>query len=541
MKSPIATWGRCLFLGGLSSLLLWLAYFPVDFGWLAWIALVPLLLLVRIETTNRRRYWSAWLAGLVFFLLALSWMRVANPMMFCAWIGLSIYCSPVVPASIYLLRRLDARFAWPMTVTVPLVMVALEFVRSRFLGGFPWYLLGHTQHDVLPLIQIADVGGVAAITGLIAAVNGLITERLTRPSRTIRRQAVIVGVIAGMFLGYGVWRLAHPPFVVGPRVALLQGNLSQDLLNETLNDDIAPIRTILKHYVELMDEAQATHPDLIIWPETMFAPGLAVAVPGKDLFDIGNWRDEVEARLNDVAHAGRRSNTNVLLGIVTRDFDRDGPRNKYNSAVLVSPAGVLMARYDKIHCVPFGEFVPLKEYFPWLANLNPYEGRDYSLTPGTEFTRFPIAFGDRTYRFGVVICYEDSDAPLTTEYVAGPDKVDFLVNISNDGWFKCSQEHEQHLAIARFRAIECRRALLRAVNMGISAFIDSDGRVTKLPGPTWSESKGLTAVVSDRVPIDDRFSLFAMVGDWLSCLTLTVLGLLVVVPRRIFGSRGVSR
>src|SRR5262249_7175929 len=159
-----------------------------DFGWLAWFALVPLLMLVRIETTNRRRYWSAWLAGLAFFLAAISWMRVANPMMAVAWLGLSLFCSAFVPLSLYLFQRLDACFDWPLTMTVPLVWLPLELIRSRIFGGFPWYLLGHTQHDYLPLIQIADVGGVAAITGLLAAFNGLIAERLSRPSRSIRRQ-----------------------------------------------------------------------------------------------------------------------------------------------------------------------------------------------------------------------------------------------------------------------------------------------------------------------------------------------------------------
>ena len=133
---------------------------------------------------------------------------------------------------------------------------------------------------------------------------------------------------------------------------------------------------------------------------------------------------------------------------------------------------------------------------------------------GTEFTRFSVAGATRTYRFGTLICYEDSDSALARAYVAN-DPVDFLVNISNDGWFKGTQEHEQHLAICRFRAIECRRAVIRAVNMGVSAVIDPNGQVTHMPGPTWAKSKAIGGVVSANVPIDNRWSFYATTGDWL--------------------------
>ena len=127
--------------------------------------------------------------------------------------------------------------------------------------------------------------------------------------------------------------------------------------------------------------------------------------------------------------------------------------------------------------------------------FTPYE-KDYSCRPGTHWTRFPLPSRQRrrTYTFACLICYEDSDPYLARQYVAS-EPVNFLVNISNDGWFDGTEEHEQHLAICRFRAVEARRAMVRAVNMGISAVIDPDGRVIALPGETWSESKKMEGVV----------------------------------------------
>jgi apolipoprotein N-acyltransferase len=136
----------------------------------------------------------------------------------------------------------------------------------------------------------------------------------------------------------------------------------------------------------------------------------------------------------------------------------------------------------------------------------------------------------------VLICYEDSVAALARQYVRqSPDgpPVDFLINISNDGWFNGTSEHEEHLAVCRFRAVECRRTVVRAVNMGISAVIDGNGAVVALPGPSWAESKKVAGVVVADVPLDNRTSLYARWGDWLPCCCWAVVGLaLLPWPRR---------
>ena len=153
-----------------------------------------------------------------------------------------------------------------------------------------------------------------------------------------------------------------------------------------------------------------------------------------------------------------------------------GKFKQYNSALsLPVRRRRQVDRYDKIHRVPFGEYVPLRDWLPFMNHFAPYD-HDYSVRIGENLTRFVLG----KYRFGVLICNEDADPVLGRAYGSedsdGP-AVDFLINISNDGWFADTCEHEQHLAICRFRAIECRRAVARSVNTGISAIIDSNGRV----------------------------------------------------------------
>ncbi|MFO0845212.1 MAG: apolipoprotein N-acyltransferase [Gemmataceae bacterium] len=214
--------------------------------------------------------------------------------------------------------------------------------------------------------------------------------------------------------------------------------------------------------------------------------------------------------------------------------------------------GVWARQHDKVHRVPFGEYVPLRHALPWLSRLAPYDF-DYSVEPGAEFTRFTLP-GSVEATFGVMICYEDTDPAMARPYAAGRP-VDFLLNISNDGWFDGTSEHDQHLALCRFRAVETRRSVGRAVNMGVSAVIDSNGRVLapelvsedetipvwevpedagSLPTSRWHEFKKVAGVVIARMPIDERISAYGQVGDVfaMGCGGLLVVGLAGTARRR---------
>lgn len=542
--------------GLLTSLLLWLCYFPVACGWLAWVALVPLLSLVRRPASKAQLFLGSWTGGLLFFLAALQWLRVADPRMYVTWIGMAVYCSLYFPLGIALARYLDGRTRLPLVVSLPVVWTALEFLRAYLLTGFPWYFLGHSQHDFGALMQIVDLTGAYGVTFLVVAVNVLAFAWLCRwqwyarvfllspapsPLRPLVVQSVVVGLAFASVMGYGCWRLGEAEFTEGPRVALVQSNIPQSVRNAGTDDSNA---FLLAHNTRLTDRALLMRPDLIVWPETSY-PGywveVAPEVPRERVpseFALSareSWENARDLR--------QRWPAPMLLGMNSEVLGADERRRLYNSAVLLVPGIQDVPRYDKVHRVPFGEYVPLREWLPFMNWFAPYDF-EYSTAAGDQFTRFPLG----PHRFGVVICYEDSDPDLAREYVStkdGAPAVDFLINISNDGWFKGTSEHEEHLAICRFRAVECRRAVVRAVNMGVSAVIDGNGRVlppvvfrqdgdmsfwgiaernASLPTGRWAEFKSVAGVLAATVPIDRRSSFYAQWGDWLPWLCWTLLG-----------------
>jgi apolipoprotein N-acyltransferase len=338
------------------------------------------------------------------------------------------------------------------------------------------------------------------------------------------RPSLIASALLIASLAYGYIRLNHAPFADGPRVALLQSNIPQDIKNQN-----GP--RMVEDFEKLAGEAigvspKDKRPDLVIWPETSFAFGWYDVGPGIDVRSLDyKYQRGYNGARDILTEYARVWGTPQLYGLGTRQIESDGREWRYNSALLVDDRGQPVARYDKIHLVPLGEYVPFPETFPFLKYFTPYgPDVDYNCRPGEQWTRFPLPVGDRTYHFACLICYEDTDASLARQYVRpSSEGIDFLVNISNDGWFDGTAEHEQHLAICRFRAIETRRSVVRAVNMGISAIIDPDGRVVALPGDTWADSKKVEGIVRGTVPIDTRTTLYARMGDWLPLLAWAVI------------------
>jgi apolipoprotein N-acyltransferase len=579
-----------LLASSLSGGLLWACHYPLAWGWcLGWFALVPLLTLVRSEARPRHLYWSAYLGGLIFFATVLLWMPVADPRMYFTWALLHVYLSMYFPLNLALIRWLDRRWRLPLVMAVPLVWLPLEYFRSWFGTGFSWYLLGHTVHHALPMIQIADLGGVFAVSLVVAVVNALLADVIYQipAARTALHQRepsvldryarleifnrglfadlpfrhgllpeglVVALLVTGAYV-YGIHRLSQDTFEPGPTIALLQSNLDQRLRLEAAPDQGPagnPVsrETVVQHFTTLIQRAVAfPPPDLLVWPETSYthdwvevARELPVErVPREWCTAEMLIRENLRELAEDCA-VGRQRSTYQLLGLNTQFLDAKLHPRRYNSALLLSPVGEVESRFDKMHRVPFGEYVPLRDWLPFMNRFAPYDF-DYSIAPGEKFTRFALG----KYKFGVLICYEDSDMYLARHYAiaekdGGP--VDFLLNLSNDGWFYGSSEHDEHLAISRFRAIECRRALARAVNMGISAVIDGNGRVlqprlvtsepgkedapalwsigdqpgeplTALPAAAWARFKKTGLVLRAVIPLDRRESFYARHGDWL--------------------------
>lgn len=538
----------------LSAGLMWAAFTPVDFGPLGWICLIPLLALVRLQRPTQWMYRAIFLSGLAFWMPALQWMRLGHPTMYGAWLALATYMAIYFPMFVGLCRVAVWRFGVPLTLAAPVLWTGLELLRGHLMTGFGWYYLAHTQYRWLDLIQISDVTGAYGVSFLIALVAACATELLPRsffakfqllpagneptalrecvPSGRVLRVVASIGLFAAVW-GYGAWRRNGEVFPSGPRVALIQGNVT----SEVKHDPTESPRIQRRHEV-LTGEAVKLQPDIIIWPETMFRwPLLEMPldvtdeqlleahpqIPAKYL----EWLRKLETRKR-LTTMSQMAGAPMIVGLETVEFDAASLRS-YNSAAFVRPAGGVAGRYDKLHRVPFGEYIPLADTVPWLHKFTPFSA-GFGINAGMA----AAVFEDKGYRYAPIICFEDTVPHLVRDIVnvtartddAGEKhRIDCLVNLTNDGWFHGSSELDQHLITAAFRCVECRTPMVRAVNTGISAIIDGDGAIRdRAKDPKTGKSKQVEAVVVNNVPLDSRRSLYLEWGDWFAGACLACCG-----------------
>lgn len=536
----------------LTALLLWASFTPAGLAPLAWISLAPLLTLVRLEKPTARMYLAVFLGGLAFWLASLQWMRLGHPAMYVALVALSSYLALYLPAFLALTRVAVWRFRVPSTLAAPVIWVGLELLRARLMTGFSWYFLGHSQYQWIELIQISDLLGAYGVSFLPALTAACLAELL--PASVLTKLRLLPEFSAGgalpavstagrwarvalclsLFaatLGYGYWRRGKAEFQPGPRVGLVQSNVTSEVKH-----DRADWPRIQRSLENLTVEAARQQPDLIVWPETMFRwplletpPGVAdaeieAAHPGLNL----SWLRELQVR-RKLSQMSQVVGAAMVIGLETITIDQERIRT-YNSAAFIQADGFLAGRYDKLHRVPFGEYMPMSDTWPLLRQLSPM-GPDFGIEAGTA----PAVFECEGYRFAPIICFEDTVPHLVRNIVnsttqpqpEGPKKVDILVNLTNDGWFHGSSELDQHLITAAFRAVECRTPMVRAVNTGISAIIDGDGVIRRR-----APEKQQEAVLVDHVPLDGRSSPYLAGGDWfgggclICCGFLAVMGLL---------------
>lgn len=526
----------------LSATLLWASFTPLGCGPLAWIALVPLLLLARLERPTRWMYRSAYLGGLAFWFASLQWMRLGDPSMYIAWTAFAVYLAFYFPAFLGLTRVAVWKLKVPLVLAAPTVWTGLEYVRAYAFTGFSWYQLGHSQIHWLELIQISDFLGAYGVSFLVAMSSAAFVELV--PQRIFARLRLLPGVLtntagtpespatrkqrwrtAGIMLAsfatvisYGYVRRSQAQFVAGPRVAAVQGNFET-----AVHSRHAPEAVFVKHRY-LTSQAIKQHADVIVWPEVMFPfpyfvkPANVTSARLQELIpevEAKNWEDKTE--LKEMIRAmSQTASAALVLGIETVTANQDAIQ-LFNSALFVHPELGLVKRYDKQHRVPFGEYLPLADYLPFLGRLTPYRGQ-YGIQAGTRGT----AFEYKGRRFAPVICFEDTVPQVVRQSLRDAiaddpqhRKVDVILNLTNDGWFHGSSEHDQHLITAAFRAVELRTPMVRAVNTGISAIIDGDGAIrARAVDPQTGQSKQVEAVVCDFVPLDNRQSFYLQCGDW---------------------------
>ena len=439
----------------LSAGLLALAFPTFNLSWLAFVSLVPLLWATR-RATPWRAACLGLLAGTAFFTINLFWLthamavygHVPRVLAFGLLLLLALYLGTYVGAFAAVWAWVAPQSLPGQILLPPTLWTALEYVRTYALTGFPWGFLAYTQAGNLPLIQMAAWTGVYGVSWILVLSNAVVVVALDR-GIPLSRQALALIAVAGLIGGLSFLvadRLGIPDRGRPLRVAALQGNIPQDMkwLPEVREE-------VLQRYERMTRETGSANPSLIVWPETAIPYLLGVDA-------------RVRTRIEAVA---REVGGHLLIGSV--DAEATSPPRYFNSAFHVAPDRGIVAKYDKIHLVPFGEYIPLRPILSFVNKLT--QGAIGDFQAGQEYTVFDLGGA----RFGVTISYEVYFPAQVRRYFQ--HGADFLVNITNDAWYGRTAAPYQHLTMVVFRAVENNAYLVRAANTGISAVVHPTGRV----------------------------------------------------------------
>ena len=501
----IRTGALALLLPTISGVLYFLSWVGFGFWPLAFFCFVPLLYSLR-QATPRQALRRGWWMGFVTHLGGYTWvvhmlkvfaflpapLAVLGYLLLCAAQGLLF---GVVAFVLVLVQR---RFRLPLVALLPVCLCAVEWAYPLLFQSYT----GVSLMPLVPLVQIADLGGVLLLSALQAMVNGALADALFESGgrfslRTLSsRSLTISAACIGAALGYGVVRLraidareqAAPKLAVG----LAQPNVGELALHDN------PLASVQALWDETA-EADSRGAKLVIWPEAGF-----------DTHPINL----------DYPGFGKTIQGGVPVALIAGVIRVGRGRDFWNSAVVVSKDGLIGDHYDKIKLLAFGEYIPLGDWFPIIYRWSPMSSH---LSRGS--TVAPLRVGP--YTFATIICYEDILPDMVREVMAdqGLGRANAIVNLTNDSWYGDGHEQEQHLILASVRTIEHRRWLLRATSTGISAFVDASGRIIqRIP-------RDLRAVAVRDVPMLKGTTLYEILGDWPGYLSAFFLAGLFVAHR----------
>ncbi len=491
---------------------------------------MPLFLALENQTV-RKSFWLGWLAGTVYFLGTVHWVTntmiyygklpavLSYPVMMVFVVYLGLYVAAFASLFVFLRRRTT----FPAVLSAPVLWVSLELLRTYALSGFPWAALGYSQYLSLTVIQIADITGVYGVSFLIVLVNLAITRgTLLLRNRKFHlfswRPVVAVFLLVALDLGYGAFRLSEDKTSEPPslRVGVVQANISQDV-----KWDARFRQETINRYERLTRDLVSQSVGLVVWPEA--------AMPF--LFE------EDKPFRQQVIESVRAHRVPLLFGspAVTTVGNR---LRMYNSAYLLSADGQVMGRYDKMHLVPFGEYVPLSTLLFFIDKM--VEGIGDFL-PGDSYTVMTLPLRNDTQqrakasagkgeapsgfdrpalcgsqqtcggemvappKVATVICFEVIFPDLVRRFVK--DGAQMMSTITNDAWFGDSSAPYQHFSMVVFRAVENRVPFARAANTGVSGFIDRTGRIQKT-SPIFVE-----AALADTVRLRTQTTFYTRTGD----------------------------
>lgn len=538
------------------ALLLWLAQPPAGLWPLAYAgAGCWLWLASQREVWSWRESLRFWLGGVLYWLLAVHWVRLPCwPLTGIGWPLLAMYLAVYPLATVLLTRLAIRRWRTPLWLAGPVAWTALELVQARLFTGFLMGAVSHSHAGQPWLRSLAAYTGAYGVTFavvLVAAAGVSLLQGWRGPARgrAVATLVASVAVVCGLGLATRSGVVIETPGGRRPTVALVQGDI-----RATWNPDPKRNQTIMDRQVALSAEAfektkRVGKPlDLVVWPESMFRAPL-FSFDGEAATADGVRRGVASAYEESIGITaawfkritGMLGETPLLVGIDHFDLPTDpeapaSAQSLYNSAALVDGRGELIGVYDKSHLVPFGEYIPFARDLPALYYLTPMAS-GLRAGPGPVAMRVPIE-GGKTLRVCPSICYETVIPHVIRRQVAEltdrGDRPDVLVNVTNDAWFWGASELDMHLAVGAFRAIENGLPLLVVANGGLSAFVDATGEVRSV-----TERQREQVLIDEVPPRSSEPTFYTRYGDWFAgaCL-LACVGLVVDALRAGWLSRG---
>jgi len=452
------------------------------YGWLAWLALVPLLTALQ-GVSFRRGLVLGYAGGLCFYLIAFSWInevggvRWYDYLLLASYLGvfLGLFCGACAASS--------ARTDYLTVLLMPALWVIMEFTWSH--AGFLTLptLLAYSQYQSPPVLQIASLTGPYGISYLIVMVN-VFGVKLVCSKIPSRAEWICLALMLPSALGYGLWRLSTVEAADTLTIAVVQANIPQ-----ALKWDKALYRQHMEKHVRLTREAVEQHaPALVIWPES--------AVPGY----IGGF-----GPFRDVLALSKELETPLLVGGagLPKSAKGDASAGTFNAAYLISENGSLAGKYHKRHLLPFAEYLPMKDSLPWPERFTLGKG---SFIPGEAINLLKV----ESEPVAVMICWETLFPDLVRESALAGANI--LVNIGNEAWFGDTAAPHQFFASNVFRAVENGISVARSLNTGISGFIDPYGRVLTTVSDKGKETF-VAGYASAKVPIVRQRTFYTRHGD----------------------------
>ena len=532
-----------------SGLLVAGAFPPLDFTWLVWVGMVPLLwALWSVE--GKRAGWKGfgigYLAGLVACLIEFNWVASVS------WLGALLL--PMYLATYWgLFGLFAAKIGNPWQSGKPArvltvafchgaVWAGCELLRGWVITGISWNVLGTAFHDAPRLAQAADLLGVVGLSLVLVFFQAVVVQAVK-----LRKCAPvgIAGAVVGLIAVYGVVRIRmeNAADSVRLKTLLVQLNIPQEAAR-VLWTDLETHQAYEDETLKALDSLKSPDgkispqwPDWVMWPECALTGRILRADDGA----WGTW----QINMDTIAQVRESGPFSLIYGVNELEAVKKGEElvmkengKAYNSIAVMSPSDELQT-YRKRHLVIFGETIPFVDSIPWLKQIYEQQsGAEYhgAFTSGDSVEPLPILAGETMIGAIPTVCFEDSVPRLTRKFVRPGPQV--IINVTNDGWFKESAAAAQHFNYARFRAIELRRPMLRCANTGVSAAISSTGStahpdtgrsqvLTDAKGSHFTRGSLLTEL---KIPLHPSFSLYAVIGDW-GIMALAVVGLIVARGR----------